>query len=111
MSLIKQSDCKLCKDNESRRDNALKRHANIAFKKWNHDIKKNHILIIMLEEYVYNVNDDDRLSQRRRSLKNEKKLRFITKIECHIRRIAVQVNDFFIFFDHMNYHLCNKVEC
>ncbi len=66
---------------------------------------------MMLEEYVYNVNDDDRLSQRRRSLENGKKLRFITKIECHIRRIAVQVNDFLIFFDHMNYHLCNKVEC
>jgi len=65
---------------------------------------------MMLEEYVYDVSDDDCLSQRRRSFKNEKKLRFVTKIECHIRRIAVvQVNDF--FFDHMNYHLCNKVEC
>ncbi len=63
---------------------------------------------MMLEEYVYDVNDDDHLSQRCRSLKNEKKLRFIMKIECHIRRIAVQVND---FFDHMNYHFCNRVEC
>ncbi len=51
---------------------------------------------MMLEEYIYNVSDDDRLSQRRRSLKNEKKLRFIMKIECHIRRIAVQVNNFFL---------------
>ncbi len=44
---------------------------------------------MMLEEYIYNVIDDDHLSQRCRSLKNEKKLRFITKIECYIRRIAV----------------------
>ncbi len=39
---------------------------------------------MMLEEYVYDVSDDDRLSQRCRSLKNEKKLRFVMKIECHI---------------------------
>ncbi len=51
---------------------------------------------MMLEEYVYNVSDDDRLSQRRRSFKNEKRLKFTTKIECHIQRIAVQVNDFFL---------------
>jgi len=49
----------------------------------------------MLEEYVYNVSDDDHLSQKCRSSENEKKLRFATKIECHIQRIAVQVNKFF----------------
>ncbi len=38
----------------------------------------------MLEKYIYNVSDDDHLSQRRRSLKNEKRLRFAIKIECHI---------------------------
>ncbi len=50
---------------------------------------------MMLEKYIYDVSDDNRLSQRRRSFKNEKRLRFITKIECHIRRIAVQVNEIF----------------
>jgi len=87
--LIKQSECKLCKDDESKRDNAFERHANIAFKRWNHDIKRSRILIMMLEEYVYDVSDDDCLSQRRRSFKNEKRLKFTTKIECHIQRIAV----------------------
>ncbi len=53
---------------------------------------------MMLEKYVYNVSDDDYLSQRCRSFKNEKKLKFITKIECHIQRIAIQVNDFFILY-------------
>jgi len=51
---------------------------------------------MMLEEYIYDVSDDDHLNQRRRSLENEKKLRFAMKIECHIRRIAVRVNDFFL---------------
>ncbi len=50
---------------------------------------------MMLEEYICNVNDDDCLNQRCRSLENEKKLRFVMKIEYHIRRIAVQVNEFF----------------
>ncbi len=61
----------------------------------NYNIKKSYILIMMLEEYIYDVSDDDRLSQRCRSFENEKKLKFITKIEYHIWRIAVQVNDFF----------------
>ncbi len=52
---------------------------------------------MMLEEYVYDVNDDDCLSQRRRSLKNEKRLKFIMKIKCHIRRIAVWVNEYFFW--------------
>ena len=51
----------------------------------------------MLEEYVYNVSDDDRLSQKCKSFKNEKKLKFAMKIEYHIQRIAVQVNDLFYF--------------
>ena len=51
---------------------------------------------MMLEKYIYNVSDDDHLSQRRRSLKNEKRLRFAIKIECHIWRITVQVDNFFI---------------
>ncbi len=93
--LIKQSECKLCKDDESKRSNAFERHADIAFKKWDCNIKKNCILIMMLEEYIYDVSDDNHLNQRCRSLENEKKLKFIMKIECHIRRIAVQVNDFF----------------
>ncbi len=63
---------------------------------------------MMLEKYVYNVSDDDHLSQRRRSLENEKKLRFIMKIECHIQKIAIQVDDFFYC---TNYRLCNKVKC
>jgi hypothetical protein len=50
---------------------------------------------MMLKEYVYDVSDDDRLSQRCKSFENEKRLRFAMKIECHIRRIAVQVNDIF----------------
>ncbi len=64
---------------------------------------------MMLKEYVYDISDDDCLNQKRKSFKNEKKLRFVTKIKCHIRRIAVQVNKF--FFDCTNYHLCNKVKC
>ena len=32
-NLIKQSKYELCEDNESKRDNALEKHANIAFKK------------------------------------------------------------------------------
>ncbi len=51
---------------------------------------------MMLEEYVYDISDDDRLSQKCRSFKNEKKLRFVMKIKCHIQRITVQVNDFFL---------------
>ncbi len=53
---------------------------------------------MMLEEYIYDVSDDNRLSQRRKSFKNEKRLEFITKIECHIRRIAVQVNENYFFW-------------
>ena len=95
-NLIKQNEYELCENDESRWDNALKRHTNIAFKKWNNNIKKNCILIMMLEEYVYDISDDDRLSQKCRSFKNEKKLRFVMKIKCHIQRITVQVNDFFL---------------
>jgi len=51
---------------------------------------------MMLEEYIYDVNDNDCLNQRCRNFKNKKKLRFIMKIECHIRRIAVEVNVFFL---------------
>ncbi len=63
----------------------------------------------MLKKYVYNINDNDCLNQRCRSFKNEKKLKFVTKIEYHIQRIAVQVNDF--FFNCINYCFCNKVKC
>jgi len=68
----------------------------------NLDIKKSCILIMMFEKYVYDVSDDDRLSQRRRSFENEKKLSVI--FEELLFKLM-------IFFDHMNYRLCNKVKC
>ncbi len=70
-------------------NNTLEKHANIAFKKWDCNIEKNHILIMMFKEYIYDINDNNHLNQRCRSFKNEKRLKFVTKIKCHIWRIAV----------------------